>query len=188
MATSIVPIGRVTVYDKAGKTMPEGWGINPRGEVTTTPAEVLQGGALMPLGGVDIMRGYKGYGLSLWVDIFSGVLSGAAFLAHVGHPSSTRPNADVGHFFAAMRVDAFRPLDEFKADMDAMLGELKDAPKAAGQERIYIHGEKEFERAERYQNQGVPLLANVAEGLRTSAAEIGVSFPDPIGQAAEEDD
>lgn len=188
MATSIVPIGRVTVYDKAGKTMPEGWGINPRGEVTTTPAEVLQGGALMPLGGVDIMRGYKGYGLSLWVDIFSGVLSGAAFLAHVGHPSSTRPNADVGHFFAAMRVDAFRPLDEFKADMDAMLGELKDAPKAAGQERIYIHGEKEFERAERYQNDGVPLLANVAEGLRTSAAEIGVAFPDPIGQAAEEDD
>jgi len=188
MATSIVPIGRVTVYDKAGKTMPAGWGINSRGEVTTTPSEVLQGGALMPLGGVDIMRGYKGDGLSLWVDIFSGVLSGAAFLAHVGHPSSTRPNADVGHFFAAMRVDAFRPLDEFKADMDAMLSELKDAPKAAGQERIYIHGEKEFERAERYQTQGVPLLANVAEGLRTSAAEIGVTFPDPIGQAAEEDD
>ncbi len=61
MATSIVPIGRVTVYDKAGKNIPEGWGIDRAGKVTTDPSLVLQGGALMPLGGTDLMRGYKGY-------------------------------------------------------------------------------------------------------------------------------
>jgi L-2-hydroxycarboxylate dehydrogenase (NAD+) len=176
MATSIVPIGRVTVYDKAGKPIPEGWGIDSDGRVTTNPAAVLKGGALMPLGGIDLMRGYKGYGLGVMVDIFSGVLSGSAFLGEVGHPSSNNPAANVGHFFAAIRPDIFRPLDEFKADMDAMIHELKDSPKAAGQERIYIHGEKEFERAERYISEGVPLLVPVVNSLKEAGAQIGVEF------------
>jgi len=175
MATSIVPIGKVTVYDKAGKQMPEGWGINGRGEITQTPAEVLTGGALMPLGGVDFMSGYKGYGLSLWVDIFSGVLSGAAHGAAVGR-SGASGQANVGHYFAAMRVDAFRDVEEFKRDMDATIRELKTSPKAVGQERIFIHGEKEFERSEYNLQHGVPLMASVARGLEDIAAEVGVEF------------
>ena len=148
MATSIVPIGRVTVYQKAGKEIPEGWGIDKDGQVTRDPNAVLKGGALMPLGGMDVMRGYKGYGLALLVDIFSGVLSGASTGAAVGHPNENVP-ADVGHYFAAISIDAFRPVDDFKAHMDRLIQELKDAPKAVGQERIYIHGEKEFELAEK---------------------------------------
>ncbi len=148
MATSIVPIGRVTVYQKADKPIPEGWGIDKDGLITTDPNEVLKGGALLALGGSDIMRGYKGYGLSLLVDIFSGILSGASFGKHVGHPNEGKP-ADVGHFFAAIRVEAFRDIEDFTRDMDTLLDELKNAPKAAGQERIYIHGEKEFELYER---------------------------------------
>jgi L-2-hydroxycarboxylate dehydrogenase (NAD+) len=187
MATSIVPIGRITVYDKAGKSIPEGWGINQHGQVTTSPQEVLKGGSLMPLGGSDLLRGYKGYGLSMFVDILSGVLSGAAFLTHVGHPGGDKTNADVGHFFAAIRIDAFQPVEEFKTRMDQMIHELKEAPKAVGHERIYIAGEKEFERAERTRRDGVPLLANVAEGLQQSAEEIGVSFITPIGEGQTEE-
>ena len=78
MATSIVPIGRITVYQKSGRQIPEGWGVDKEGGVTTDPNQVLDGGALMPLGGIDTMRGYKGYGLAMLVDIFCGVLSGAA--------------------------------------------------------------------------------------------------------------
>ena len=113
MATSIVPIGRVTVYDKAGKKIPAGWGIDSSGKVTTEPASVIKGGALMPLGGIDLMRGYKGYGLAMMVDIFSGILSGAAYGAQVGKPGANRVGSNVGHFFAAVRIDAFRPVDEF---------------------------------------------------------------------------
>lgn len=182
MATSIVPIGRITVYQKSGKEIPEGWGIDHDGQVTKDPSAVLAGGALMPLGGIDLMRGYKGYGLSLLVDIFSGVLSGSATGSSVGMPNLNVP-ADVGHYFAAIRIDAFRPIDEFKAHMDRYIEELKNAPKAVGQERIFIHGEKEFELAERYERDGVPLLEEVVKQLVQTGKDIGIPFDlEPLGR------
>ena len=185
MATSIVPIGRITVYQKAGKPIPEGWGINHEGQVTTDPNEVLMGGALMALGGTDIMRGYKGYGLSLLVDIFSGVLSGASTGKHVGHSGENMP-ADVGHFFAAIRIDAFRPVEEFKQDMDALLDELKNAPKAIGHDRIYIHGEKEFEMFERCEREGIPMMAEVVAALKKTGEQVGLPFDlTPVGEVQE---
>jgi LDH2 family malate/lactate/ureidoglycolate dehydrogenase len=182
MATSIVPIGRVTVYSKAGKPIPEGWGVDSEGMITTDPDAVLHGGALLALGGSDIMRGYKGYGLSLMVDIFSGVLSGASTGKTVGHPGEKVP-ADVGHFFAAVNIEAFRDLEDFQRDMDDLLEQLKEAPKAAGQERIYIHGEKEFELFDRYQKEGVPLMTEVVRGLRETGDLVGVPFDlEPLGE------
>jgi L-2-hydroxycarboxylate dehydrogenase (NAD+) len=182
MATSIVPIGRVTVYQKAGKPIPEGWGVDKEGRVTTDPSAVLQGGALMALGGTDIMRGYKGYGLALLVDIFSGILSGSSFGKDVGHPNENRP-ADVGHFFAAIKIDAFREIEDFKRDMDALLDQLKNAPKAVDQERIYIHGEKEFALSTRYEREGVPLMSEVVNMLKQTGEQVGVPFDlEPIGK------
>jgi LDH2 family malate/lactate/ureidoglycolate dehydrogenase len=182
MATSIVPIGRITVYQKSKREIPSGWGIDKDGGVTTDPSAVLEGGALMPLGGIDLMRGYKGYGLAMLVDIFSGVLSGAATATSVGHPGANMP-ADVGHFFQAIRIDAIRPVEEFKAHMDAFIHELKNAPKAAGQERIYIPGEKEFELAAKNLREGVPLMAEVVEMVQQAGNEIGVTFdPQVLGR------
>jgi L-2-hydroxycarboxylate dehydrogenase (NAD+) len=175
MATSIVPIGRVAVYEKEGRQVPEGWGVDSAGQVTTNPTAIIKGGALMPLGGTDLMRGYKGYGLALLVDIFSGVLSGAAFAGDVGHPSQTK-GSNVGHFFAAVKIEAFRPLQEFTQDMDALLRQMKDAPKAEGHERIYVHGEKEFELAERNEREGVPLIEEVVKSLKEAGKNIGVEF------------
>jgi len=188
MATSIVPIGRITVYDKAGKQIPAGWGIDKEGRVTTNPTDVLKGGALMPLGGIDTMRGYKGYGLGLLVDIFSGVLSGAGFLTSVGHPSSEGRFANVGHFFGAIRIDVFRSLSGFKEDMDAVIHELKDSPKAVGADRIYIQGEKEFERAEFNRTNGVPLLVPVVNSLAEAGKQVGVEFNLPVVGEKEEEE
>lgn len=183
MATSIVPIGKVVVYQEAGQPIPDGWGINQEGQTTQKPEEVLSGGALLPLGGTDEMRGYKGYGLSLLVDLLCGVLSGAAFGRDVGTPSSDR-HANVGHFFAAIKIENFRPVDAFKADMDAMIRNLKSTQKIPGQERIFIHGEKEFERADRCQKEGVPLMKEVVQSLREAGEASGVPFDlQPIGEA-----
>lgn len=188
MATSIVPIGKVTVYDKAGESIPAGWGIDKDGQITTTPRDVLQGGALMPLGGTALMRGYKGYGLGLMVDIFAGVLSGAAYGPHVGR-SGQNNIANVGHFFAAIRIDAFRDPLDFKHDLDAYIELLKDAPKAAGEDRIFIHGEKEFELAEKHEREGVPLFLEVVRGLREAGEAEGVPFDLPvIGEVALDDE
>jgi LDH2 family malate/lactate/ureidoglycolate dehydrogenase len=130
---------------------------------------------LLPLGGPAELSGYKGYGLSLLVDLLSGVLSGAAFGQTVGKPSENR-NADIGHFFAAIMIENFRPVDFFKADMDDYIRSLKATPKLPGQDRIYIHGEKEFENAEKYIQAGVPLLTEVVDLLKTAGEEAGVPF------------
>ena len=181
MATSIVPLGRVSVYEKAGQSIPLGWGINSAGDLTEDPAEVTRGGSLLPLGGPAELRGYKGYGLSLLVDLLSGVLSGAAYGTGVGKPSNER-HADVGHFFAAIKIDNFRPVEDFKKDMDDYIRALKDTPKMPGQDRIYIHGEKEFELTEKYQREGVPLMVEVVEALKQAGESAGVPFDlEPVG-------
>jgi LDH2 family malate/lactate/ureidoglycolate dehydrogenase len=82
--------------------------------------------------------------------------------------------ANLGHFFGAWRIDAFRPPDEFRAAMDELQQLLKNAPKAAGQERIYIHGEKEHEAMERNLLEGIQLSPQVAGDLDAPALELGL--------------
>lgn len=175
MATSIVPLGKIAVHQKTGQAIPQGWGINQHGELTTDPSEVIKNGALLPLGGPAELRGYKGYGLSLLVDLLSGVLSGAAFGKGVGRPADDR-NADVGHFFAAIKIENFRPVDYFKADMDDYIRSLKSTPKLPRQDRIYIHGEKEFELQNKYMKEGIPLMAEVVDSLKKTGKKIGIPF------------
>ena len=175
MATSIVPLGRISVYQKNGAPIPAGWGIDAEGNITEDPARVIEGGALMPLGGPELLRGYKGYGLALLVDIFSGVLAGAGFGEQV-YGSSAPGASRIGHFFAAIRIDAFRDPAEFSADMDTLLGSLRDSPKAAGEERIFIHGEKEFEKAERALVEGVRLSDVAVRTLIEAGEQAGVPF------------
>lgn len=185
MATSIVPLGKITLFQTAGLEIPPGWGVDSEGRVTTDPLQVKHGGALMPLGGTAEMRGYKGYGLALMVEILAALLAGAAFGLDVD-PGEGKYLSRIGHCFMAIRVDAFRPLEEYKRDMDALIRQLKDAPKAAGQDRIYIHGEKEFDRTERSLQMGVPLLAEVARGLAVDGDEAGVPFDlTPLGELEE---
>jgi len=175
MATSIVPLGRMTVHQKTGQSIPKGWGINRDGDLTEDASEVIDGGALLPLGGTAEMRGYKGYGLSLLVDLLSGVLSGAAFGTGVGHPSKER-HADVGHFFSAIKIENFRQVDAFKADMDDYIRMLKAVEKLPGEDRVYIHGEKEFERTRKYMAEGIPLLPEIVASLKKAGESVGVPF------------
>jgi len=175
MATSIVSIGLVSLHQKMGKEIPSGWAVDKSGQSTTDPAAVLNGGGLLPLGGNELMRGYKGYGLMLLVDILSGVLSGGAFGLDVGDPGK-RERANVGHFFGALKINAFRSPADFTADMDRLIQQLKTTALAPGEERIYIHGEKEFELAERRKQEGIPLHISVIRSLEDIGDRIGVKF------------
>lgn len=175
MATSIVPLGKISVYEKTGQSIPEGWAIDKNGELTQDPNEMIHGGALLPLGGQALMRGYKGYGLSLLVDLLSGVLAGAAFGDKVGNPGR-EGNADVGHFFAAVKIENFRPVADFKVDMDDYIRAIKASPKLPGQERIFIHGEKEDELTEKHMREGLPLLDEIVTALEKAGEQAGVTF------------
>lgn len=178
MATSVVPIGRIEVYRRRGEEVPFGWGADADGHPTTDPDRIMEGGGLMPLGGPAASGGYKGYGLAAMVDVLSGVLSGAAFLTGVLPPKLDREgDANVGHFLMALDVSAFRPVDEFRQSLDEFVRQLKESPKAVGQERIYVAGEKEFLTEQERLANGIPLNPVVEEDLRGLCHDLGVAWP-----------
>jgi L-2-hydroxycarboxylate dehydrogenase (NAD+) len=185
MSTAVATLGKLEVYSRMGKKIPLGWAVDEKGRSCDDPQRVLQnirnktGGGLLPLGGEgEILGGHKGYGLNLLVDILSGVLSGSGYLNLLypktaeGKPLPSR----VGHFFGAIRIDSFRPLEGFKKDMDDLIRRLKSSAKAEGQDRIYIHGEKEFELEAKYRKEGIPLFYKVYEDLKAIGQEVGVPF------------
>jgi L-2-hydroxycarboxylate dehydrogenase (NAD+) len=185
MATSTVPRGKLEVYHRQEKALPAGWATDERGVPTADASRVLDnfvkraGGGLLPLGGAgEELSGYKGYGMGLMVELLSAVLPGAAFLTAV-YPKDAAGRAlpaNLGHFFGAWRLDAFRPADELKDDMDRFIRELKSGSLADGATRIYVHGEKEFEEAERRTNQGIPLETKVEASLKQTAASLGITY------------
>jgi LDH2 family malate/lactate/ureidoglycolate dehydrogenase len=177
MATSVAPIGKVEVALRKGTPIPLGWAVDKNGLLTTDPNILATGGGLMPLGGPAESAGYKGYGLAVMVDILCGVLSGATFGRFVdalkdGHEQP----ANVGHFFAAINIDAFRPLIDFRSAMDTMIGELKNSAKAEGESRIFIHGEKEFASEQECRRDGVPLYFKVVEEIRGMGGDLGIDW------------
>ena len=187
MSTAVITLGTLEVHNRRDQELLPGWATDAQGVPTTSAAEVLHnlassaGGGIMPLGGVDEEHGgHKGYGLALLVDILCGVLPGAGYLDHIylkdedGHP---RP-ANVGHFFGALRIDAFRSLIDFQATMDTFIRRVRSSAKATGQSRIFVHGEKEFEMVEKRRREGIPLEPKVVDSLRGIATELDMEADD----------
>ncbi len=174
MATSTVPVGKVEVYSRAQKEMPDSWATDERGLPATDAGKVLQNlkgekkGGLLPLGGgTEDTGGHKGYGLAALVDIFCGVLSSGK----TGNDVYGTPNSPPGvsHFVGAVNPEAFSSLDEIRENMTHYIDMLQNAAKGAGQHRIYVAGEKEYEAEERHLIS-VPLQAKVFETLNTLGA------------------
>ncbi len=185
MSTAVATLGKLEVYNRMGKKLPNGWATDENGRSCDDPGRVLNnirskaGGGLLPLGGEgEEFGGHKGYGLDLLVDIFCGVLPGLAYLnlLYPKTPEGKPLPSLVGHFFGAMRIDYFRPAGDFKKDMDDMIRRLKNSNKAEGQDRIYVHGEKEFELEEKYRKEGIPLYFKVYDDLKAIGEEVGVPF------------
>jgi L-2-hydroxycarboxylate dehydrogenase (NAD+) len=185
MSTAVATLGKLEVYSRLGKKLPLGWATDEKGQSCDDPVRVLNnirsraGGGILPLGGEgEEFGGHKGYGLDLLVDILCGVLSGSGYLnlLYPKTPEGKPLPSLVAHFFGAIRIDFFRPLEEFKSDMDDLIRRLKNSAKAEGKERIFIHGEKEFELEEKYRREGIPLYYKVYEDLKAIATEVGVPF------------
>lgn len=158
MATTTVAVGKLTVASRWKKPIPEGWALDDRGHATTDAIEALKHRLLTPLGGSREVGSHKGYGLGVMVDILSGVLAGAVYGdLFFRTDRRERRTHDVGHCFAALDPARFRPLDEFKRDMDDMFEALKASPRAEGQERVYVAGEPEAECEARRRVDGIPL-------------------------------
>jgi LDH2 family malate/lactate/ureidoglycolate dehydrogenase len=174
-ATTTVPKGKLEVYKRKNKPLLPGWAIDGAGSMTTDPDEALRG-ALLPLGGFGTEGGgHKGYGLGLLVDILCGVLSGGAFGPTLPHVTDTNMGA-ISHWFGAFRVDGFRDVPAFKADMDKELRFFKSSQRVPGEDRIYVAGEPEFEKTAYHRQYGVPVHAKVWDGLSKLASELNIPF------------
>lgn len=185
-ATTTAANGKLEILQRKQSPTPTGWVQDAQGGSSTNPNELKNGGALLPLGS-DLERGsHKGYCLGSIVDIFSGVLSGANYGPWVPPFVAFLPVAPnlvgdgIGHFFGAMRIDAFRPATEFLSNMDTWIRRFRTAKTVEGQEKVLIPGDPEREMEAIRQVHGIPLLAPVAEDLKQLAEKLSVAPLEPL--------
>ena len=172
-ATTVVPRGKLEVYNKNGKPLPGGWAVDADGIGCADAGEILKnliaksGGGIAPLGGdTELYGGHKGYGLGILVDLFCGVFSGGKTSNHINRkPGLT----DICHFFMAADYGIFGDKPAIKDNFSRFLQELRDSPKAEGQNRIFTHGEKEFESMRQKLVSGIPVNAKTREEIRSIA-------------------
>jgi L-2-hydroxycarboxylate dehydrogenase (NAD+) len=182
MATSAVAYGKIEIAQRMGKSIPTGWATDREGHPTNDPQAMMDGGALLPLGSERERGGHKGYGLGLMVEVLCAALSGANWgpFAPPFAISEVIPTKSVGkgigHFFGAMKIDAFRDPHEFKAQIDQIVRTLRATRPAPGTSGPLIPGDPErLAEKERVQH-GVPLLPAVVRDLQDIARRTGIPF------------
>jgi L-2-hydroxycarboxylate dehydrogenase (NAD+) len=182
-ATSIVQRGKIEVLNREEKPAKEGWVIDSKGNPLTDPQTILDGltedeAALLPLGGAsETFGGHKGYGLSTMVEILSSCLQTGAFLSGLsglnveGEPARFK----VGHFFMAIAIENFLPLQDFKKNIGDLLKELRNSRKMPGQTRIYTAGEKEYLNEIEVRKNGVPINENLRKDILYVKQLLGIT-------------
>jgi L-2-hydroxycarboxylate dehydrogenase (NAD+) len=181
-ATTTAANGKLEILQRKNANTPTGWVQTKDGSASTNANELKVGGSLLPLGGDREHSSHKGYALGAIVDIFSAVLSGAnygpwvpPFPAYVPMPENM-PGEGIGHFFGAMRIDAFRTADEFKQHMDNWIQRFRSAKTTAGEEKVIIPGDPEREMEAIRMKEGIPLVQSVADDLKTLGDRFEIVF------------
>ncbi|QOI96213.1 MAG: Ldh family oxidoreductase [Flammeovirgaceae bacterium] len=182
MATTTAANGKLEILQRKNKEAPLGWIQTKDGKPSANPHELKAGGALIPLGSDYEHGSHKGYGLGAMVDILSAVLSGAnygpwvpPFVAFL-QPPADPVGSGIGHFLGAMRIDAFRPAEEFKQHMDTWIERFRSAKPVEGNSSVLIHGDPERQMTDKRLKEGVELNPAVEKDLKELAARFGLSF------------
>ena len=182
LATTTAANGKLEILQRKNEETPAGWVQDQSGHSTTDAHILKKGGALLPLGSDREHGSHKGYALGAMVDLFSALLSGAnyapwvpPFPAYVPMPAQ-QPGKGIGHFIGAMRIDAFRPADEFKKDMDHWIEGFRNASPMEGQSRVLVPGDPERIAEEERLQDGIPLHEEVVKDLH----ELGERFDLPF--------
>jgi LDH2 family malate/lactate/ureidoglycolate dehydrogenase len=183
MATTTAANGKLEILQRKNLEAPDGWIQDKDGKGTHDAHALKHGGALLPLGSDREHGSHKGYALGSIVDIFSAVLSGAnygpwvpPFPAYVPMPEN-QPGNGIGHFFGAMRIDAFRPAEEFKKNMDQWLGRFRNAEAIDPSQPVLVPGDPERELEKERLSGGIPLLKPVVDDLTALGHKLDIFFP-----------
>ncbi|MEX1201914.1 MAG: Ldh family oxidoreductase [Ferruginibacter sp.] len=181
-ATTTAANGKLEILQRKNEPTPQGWVQTKEGQCSTDANELKQGGALLPLGGDREHGSHKGYMLGSIVDIFSAILSGAnygpwvpPFPAYIPMPENM-PGKGIGHFFGAMRIDAFRPAEEFKQHMDQWIRRFRSSKTISGQQSVIIPGEPERAMEVIRMSEGFVLLEPVVKDLNLLSEKFELSL------------
>ncbi len=180
-ASTAVAYGKMEILNRKGLPAPTGWVQDKDGLPTNDANAVKNGGALLPLGGDREHGSHKGYALGSIVDILSGVLSGANFgpwvppFATAGFMNTGEQiGKGTGHFLGAMRIDGFRPAEDFKADMDIWIERFRNAPAVDGK-KVLIPGDPERDFEKDRSTNGIDLLEPIVQDLEILSKRFNIS-------------
>lgn len=181
-ATTTAANGKLEILQRKNEAAPLGWVQEKDGKPSTDANELKKGGALLPLGSDREHGSHKGYALGSIVDIFSAVLSGASygpwappFPAYVPMPQDM-PGTGLGHFFGAIRVDAFRPASEFTQHMDNWITRFRNATPASQGQKVLIPGDPEREYEAIRIKEGIPVTESVVNELQIVGQRFGITL------------
>jgi len=182
-ATSVVPRGKIEVYARANKPLPEGWVINQDGVSATDSNNMIKemdlgNVALLPVGGLgEMFGGHKGYGLATMVEIFSAAFQDGTYLWGLTDEDAEGNSQflRIGHFFMAINIENFIPLATFKKITGNIMRDLRNSPISPEQSRIFTAGEKEYLNTQKVLAEGVEIPPAVQKNLLTLQAELGLS-------------
>ena len=181
-ATTPIARGKLAVAAKKGEKVPLGYVQDGEGQPSDDPDILTRGGSMVTLGGDYEHGSHKGYCMSAIVDIFSAVFSGANFGPFVPPSVAYLPVLEektgegTGHFFGAMRIDGFRPAEEFKASMDKWIETVKNARPVAGQPEVLVPGEPERRLEEKIRKEGIHIIPPIAKEMKEIADYFGIDF------------
>lgn len=168
MSPSIAARGKIRKAARRGEKIPEGYALDAQGKPTTDPEAALLG-TVLPIGGP------KGSGLAMMMDIFGGVMSGAAFAGEVKDQyKNLEEPQNVGHWFMVFKPDLFLDDGNFGDRMDTLMRKVRDSERAAGVERIWTSGEIESEAQQTREKSGIPFTKGEVSALHGLAEELGV--------------
>jgi len=179
-ATTPIARGKLDLMHKKGLKAPDGYVQDKSGKSSNDPNILTQGGAIVPLGGDYLHGSHKGYCLGSIVDLFSSMLSGAGYGPWVPPSVAYLPvkeNPDVkgtGHFFGAMRIDAFRPASEFKEMMDKWILTFRNSNPTEGHEKVLVPGDPERENEIKRMKEGIPVMPLLIEKVNEIADELKI--------------
>ena len=168
IATTVASFGKVKVTAERGEPLPVGWMIDRKGQPVTDPQRIHDG-FLLPIGG------HKGFGLNFIIGALAGVLNGAGFGSKViDFNADFRSPTNSGQVFFAMRPDLLRDLDEFKAEMDVRIREIRNSTPMEGAEPIRLPGEMAVRRERQMRAEGIPVAPRVLDQLRQIAQKLNL--------------